>query len=262
MYQNGGGLSRLRWLNVTIRHSFFSETCQSTEVTEAAEKHQSTARLEGRRGEGVVSELMKWTRSQASNHWSVSIEPCDSWRILLTVSFGIVAGGYAKLRNWTGCLPLANRLILVETLGPFLLASFWTLQRSIFWCHAGGSKNFRMFFSVHAKHGRCRSFTCWHVETVSRTSLTQMPVAQCNYHFGSCTAARIPPQMQDISAKLVLFTSPPKKDLYLLSHGLNWQGFLAGNSPKTKDLSMLHFILRLMRKQCPERTTWNIREWI
>lgn len=49
------------------------------------------------------------------------------------------------------------------------------------------------------------------METVSRTSLTQMPVAQCNYHFGSCTAARIPPQMQDISAKLVLFTSPPKK---------------------------------------------------
>lgn len=37
--------------------------------------------------------------SQASNHWSVSIEPCDSWRILLTVSFRIVAGGDAKLRN-------------------------------------------------------------------------------------------------------------------------------------------------------------------
>ena len=29
--------------------------------------------------------------------------------------------------------------------GPFLLASFWTIQRSIFWCHEGGSKNFGMF---------------------------------------------------------------------------------------------------------------------
>ena len=30
--------------------------------------------------------------------------------------------------------------------GPFLLASFWTIQRSVFWCHEGGSRNFRMFF--------------------------------------------------------------------------------------------------------------------
>ena len=28
--------------------------------------------------------------------------------------------------------------------------------------HEGGSKNFRMFFLVHAKHGRCRSLTYWY----------------------------------------------------------------------------------------------------
>jgi len=33
-----------------------------------------------------------------------------------------------------------------------------------------------------------------------------------------------------------------------------------GNSPKAKDLSMLHFILRLMRKQCPERTLDQVKE--
>ena len=42
--------------------------------------------------------------------------------------------------------------------GPFLLASLWTIQRSVFWCHEGSSKNYRMF-KVHVKHGRCSSIS-------------------------------------------------------------------------------------------------------
>ena len=154
------------------------------------------------------------------------------WRFLLESW----AGGYAKLRNWTGCLPLANRLILVETLGPFLLASFWTLQRSIFWCHAGGSKNFRMFFSVHAKHGRCRSFTYWHVETVSRTSLTQMPVAQCNYHFGSCTAARYsPPNARHFrKVSIIHIASKKKKTCIFCLTGSTDKGSLQATVPRRR----------------------------
>ena len=39
-----------------------------------------------------------------------------------------------------------SHLQYLWNIGPFLLASFWTIQRSIFWCHEGGSKNFRKFF--------------------------------------------------------------------------------------------------------------------